>query len=214
MSSFVVFCEMTFTQLTPEELSELQSKIQTLEPMIMKLFNQKLKLIDESYPLTLLPWVILGGQVVSNAFMLTEITLIVWFCLKHRRSMGALLKLGLTLARKLQNDPKIIECLVQCAGELVTNLVPPDPPPRPSSTFTKSAASVSKPNIDVSTIVTPSTSKGELSPFVPSMAHCHTLEFITEAAQELYTKGQLHIKLYAGYLKERCKKVQSTKSNF
>ena len=41
MSSFVVFCEMTFAQLTPEELANLQAKIQTLEPMNMKLFNKK-----------------------------------------------------------------------------------------------------------------------------------------------------------------------------
>ena len=84
MSSFVVFHEMTFAQLTLEELSELQSKSQTLEPMNMKLFNQKLKLIDENYPVTLPPWVILGGQVVSGTFILTEIMLTVWFCLKHR----------------------------------------------------------------------------------------------------------------------------------
>ena len=72
MSSFVVFREMTFAKLTPEELANLQAKIQTLEPMDMKLFNQKLKLIDENYPLTLPPWNILGGQVISGAFILTE----------------------------------------------------------------------------------------------------------------------------------------------
>ena len=77
MSSFVVFCEMTFTQLTPDELANLQAKIQTLEPMDMKLFNEKLKLIDENYPLTLPAWIILGGQVISGAFILTEITLTV-----------------------------------------------------------------------------------------------------------------------------------------
>ena len=66
---------MTFAQLTPEELANLQTKIQTLEPMDMKLFNEKLKLIDENYPLTLPPWIILGGQVISSAFILTEITL-------------------------------------------------------------------------------------------------------------------------------------------
>ena len=44
---------MTFAQLTSEELSELQSKVQTLEPMNMELFNQKFQLIDEDYPLTL-----------------------------------------------------------------------------------------------------------------------------------------------------------------
>ena len=113
MSSFVVFCEMTFAQLTPEELANLQAKTQTLEPMNMKLFNEKLKLIDENYPFTLPPWIILGGQVISSAFILTEITLMVWFCLKHRKSMSTLFKVGLPLARKIQNDSKTIEHLIQ-----------------------------------------------------------------------------------------------------
>ena len=78
MSSFVVFREMTFAQLTPEELANLKAKIQTLEPMNMKLFNEKLKLIDENYALTLPHWIILGGQVISGAFILTAITLAVW----------------------------------------------------------------------------------------------------------------------------------------
>ena len=80
MSAFVVFREMTFAQLTPEELTNLQANIQTLEPMDMKLFNEKLKLINENYPPTLPSWMILGGQVMSGAFILTEITLMVWFC--------------------------------------------------------------------------------------------------------------------------------------
>ena len=53
MSSFVVYHEMTFAQLTPDEITELQSRVQTLEPMNMELFNQKLKLINENHPLTL-----------------------------------------------------------------------------------------------------------------------------------------------------------------
>ena len=48
----------------------------------------------------------------------------VWFCLKHRKSMTTLLKIAFPLARKIQNDPKTIERLVQWAGELVTTLVP------------------------------------------------------------------------------------------
>ena len=113
MSSFVVFHEITFTQLTPEELTNLQAKIQTLEPMDMKLFNEKLNLIDENYTLTLPPWMVLNGQVISGAFILTEITLTVWFCLKHRKSMTTLLKIALPLTRKIQNNPKTIGCLVQ-----------------------------------------------------------------------------------------------------
>ena len=39
---------MTFEQLTTEELAAIHAKVQTLEPMNMKLFNEKLKLIDEN----------------------------------------------------------------------------------------------------------------------------------------------------------------------
>ena len=53
-----------------------------------------------------------------------------WFCLKHRKSVSTLLKLGLQFARKLKDNPWIIEQLTQCAMELVANITPPEPPPR------------------------------------------------------------------------------------
>ena len=112
MSAFVVFHEMSFAQLTPKEITQFQLKVDTLEQMNMVLFNQKFKLIDENYPLTLPPWAILGGQIVSGAIILTEVSLMAWFCLKHRKSVGTLLKLGLTLTKKICQDPKFIEYLV------------------------------------------------------------------------------------------------------
>ena len=121
---------MTFEQLTTDEIADLHAKVQTLEPMNMKLFHEKLKLIDENYPLTIPPWVTLGGQVISGAFILTEITLMAWFCLKHRKSVSTLLKIGLPLAHKIKDHPRIIEQLTQRAVELVTNITPPEPPPR------------------------------------------------------------------------------------
>ena len=121
---------MTFEWLTTDELVNLHAKIQTLEPMNMKLFHEKLTLIDENYPLTIPPWVTLGGQVISGAFILTEITFMAWFCLKHRKSISTLLKLGLPFAHKLKDNPQIIEQLTQCATELVANITPPEPPPR------------------------------------------------------------------------------------
>ena len=70
---------MTFEQLTTDELVDLHAKVETLEPMNMKLFHEKLKLIDENYPLTIPPSVILGGQIIYGAFILTEITLMALF---------------------------------------------------------------------------------------------------------------------------------------
>ena len=62
MSSFVIFCEMIFENLSQDELMDLRARVQTLEPMNMQLFNAKLHLIDEKYPLTVPPWVTLGGH--------------------------------------------------------------------------------------------------------------------------------------------------------
>ena len=92
----------------------------------------------------------------------------------------------------------------------MTTLVPLDPPPRPPVTTTNSAVTTSKPTKSDNAIVIPSTSV-DFPPSSPSQAHRRTLEFITEAAQELHAKGQLRIKPYAGYLKEKHKKVQTTK---
>ena len=122
MSSFIVYHEMNFSQLTPDEIVSLQAKIQDLEPMDMKLFTQKLKLIDENYPWSLPSWVVLGSQLISGAFILTKILLMVWFCLKHRKSMTTLSKILFPGAKKIHSNPKVIEQLVQCASDLVTDI--------------------------------------------------------------------------------------------
>ena len=180
----------------------LHAKLQTLEPMNMKLFHEKLTLIDENYPLTIPPWATLGGQVISGAFILTEIILTAWFCLKHRKSVGTLLKIGLPFARKLKDNPQIIEQLTQRAMELVANITPPEPSLRVQIAAADSPTLASKRNRNDNPMIAPSTSIAV--PSSSSGAHRCTLEFITEAAQELYTKGQLRVKPYAGYLKGKC----------
>ena len=198
MSSFVAFREMSFAQLTSEEIAELHSKVDTLEPMNMALFNQKFKLIDENYPLTLPPWARLGGQIVSGAFILIEISLTVWFCLKYRNSMGTLLKLGLSLTKKIRQDPKFIEHLVQQADGLASSIKPLDPLPHPPLSSAGHVAPATKTALKEHAVTVPSTSAEVHTPSTPSTAHRKMLEFITEAAQQLCADGQLHIKPYVG----------------
>ena len=126
--------------------------------------------------------------------------------------MNALFKLGFPLARKVQKDPKIIERLVQQMEGFITSPTPPDPPPRPPSSVTKCTASASTSTTAEHTIEVPTTSKEVSSPTLDFKAHHCSLEFITEAAQKLYAKGQLCIKPYAGYLKQKHKNIQSTES--
>ena len=161
------YCEMTFAQLTPDKITELQSKVQTLEPMNMELFNQKLKFINENYPITLPHWVILGGQIISSAFILMEITLTVWFCLKHKKSMNTFFKLGFLLARKILRDPKIIERLVQQTERFISSPTLPDPPPRPPSSITKCTTSASTSTAADHATEVPTTSKFLLQLYTP-----------------------------------------------
>ena len=95
--------------------------------------------------------------------------------------------------------------MTQKVTKLVTDITPPEPPPRVPSDTADSPTLASKWNRKESPMIAPSTSIAV--PLSSSGAHRCTLDFITEAAQELYAKGQLHIKPYAGYLKG--KRMQS-----
>ena len=91
------------------------------------------------------------------------------------------------------------------------NITPPTPPPRPSSTSPgetlPSVEHVKNKPATVSHV-----SLAEPSSASTSSAHWCTLDFIMEAVQELYAKGHLCIKPYAGYLKEKRKKVHTIES--
>ena len=124
--------------------------------------------------------------------------------LKHRKSVSTLLKIGLPLARKIKDNPQIIVRMTRVT-ELVTNITPPEPPPRVPTDAADSSTLASKWSRKESPIIAPLTSIAV--PLSSSGADRHTLEFITEAVQELYAKGQLCVKPYAGYLKG--KRMQS-----
>ena len=110
--------------------------------------------------------------------------------------------MGLPFARKIKDNPQIIEQLTQCAADFVTNITPPEPPPRVPLASADSPTLTSKRSGKESPMIAPASSIAV--PPSSSGAHRCTLEFITEAAQELYAKGQLCVKPYAGYLKGKC----------
>ena len=199
-----MFQNITMAQLTPEEKEQLKSKVKLLEPMNMDLLNQELQLIDENYPLSMPPWAILGFQLVSGGFILTEISMMTWLCVKHRKSIPVLLKFGFSLAHKIYHNPSIIEHLIQQMDQFLHKTPPPDPPPRP-----KPKPPHETPVPTVSASVDQASMNDTLPlPALPgattTMSRQRTLDLITEAAQELYARGQLRVKPYAKYLKKEC----------
>ena len=101
--------------------------------------------------------------------------------------------------------------MTQRVEELVTNITPPVPPPRLPTDAADSPTLTSKRSRKEDSMNAPSTSIA--IPPSSSGAHRRTLEFITEAAQELYAKGQLCIKPYAGYLKGKHMQYHSRDSS-
>ena len=202
MSTFIVFQNLTMAELTLDEKGQLKSKVKLLVPMNMDLLNQKLQLINEDYPLSLPPWAILGLQLVSGGFILTEISMMTWLCIKHRKSIPVLLKFGFSLAHKFHQNPSIIEHLIQQADHFLQRTPPPNPPPRPKP---KPPHETPVPTVSASVHQT-STDDVLPLPALPgattTLPHRKTLDFITEAVQELYARGQLRVKLYAKYLKK------------
>ena len=205
MSTFIVFQNLTVAELTLDEKAQLKSKVKLLEPMNMDLLNQKLQLINDDYPLSLPPWAILSFQLVSGGFILTEISMMTWLCIKHRKSIPMLLKFGFSLAHKIHQNPSIIEHLIQQADHFLHRTPPLNPPPRPKL---KPPCETPVPAVSASVHQT-STDDTLPLPALPGattmLSHCKTLDFITEAAQELYARGQLRVKPYAKYLKKECR---------
>ena len=116
---------------------------------------------------------------------------------EHRKHVKLLLKLALPFARKLKDNPQIIEQLTQRATDLVTNITPLDLPPRVHTDVTDNPVITSRQSRTDNPIMTHLPSAAV--PSSSSGAHKHMLEFIMEAAQELYAKGQLRVKPYVGY---------------
>ena len=204
ISTSVVFQNLTMAKLTPEAKAQLKSKVKLLEPMNMDLLNQKLQLMDEDYPSSLPPWAILGFQLVSGGFILTEISMMTWLCIKYRKSIPVLLKFGFSLPHEIHQNPSIIEHLIQQADDFLHKAPPPDPHPRPKP---KPPCEMPVPTISAS-VDQASTNDTLPLPALPgattTMSHRKTLDSIMEAAQELYARGQLRVKPYAKYLKKEC----------
>ena len=205
ISTFVVFQNITMAKLTSKEKEQLKSKVKLLEPMNMDLLNQKLQLMDEDYPLSMPPWAILGFQLVSGGFILAEISVMTWLCIKHRKSIPVLLKFGFSLAHKIHQNPSIIEHLIQQADHFLHKTPPLDLPPHPKP---KPPRETPVPTVSAS-VDQASMNDTPPLPALPGattmMSHWRTLDFIMEAAQELYARGQLRIKPYAKYLKKECR---------
>ena len=104
VSNFLVWYKSDFATLTNEEMETLKSKVLKLPTMLMKIFDNVLENIDEDYPFSLSPKLILALLVSVGICVITIGIIFIWYRRKASltsSTVGNLVKLVPSLNEKV-----------------------------------------------------------------------------------------------------------------
>ena len=104
VSNFLIWHKTTFATLTTDEIKTLKTKMLKLPTMSMDIFNKVLENIDEDYPFSLSPKLILALLVLTGICTIAMGILFIWYKRKTSftsSTMGNLLKLIPSLKEKI-----------------------------------------------------------------------------------------------------------------
>ena len=124
VNKFLIWHKTDFATLTPDEVKSLKAKMLKLPTMPMDIFKKMLKNIDENYPFSLLPKLILSLLIVIGIGTLLLGILFIWYNRKtsHTTSIiDNLLTLIPSLKEKIPNVDSLLPILAECALPPYTN---------------------------------------------------------------------------------------------
>ena len=211
MSNFLVWHNTNFTTLTPEEVKTLKAKMLKLPTMSMDIFNKALDNIDENYPFSMSPKLILALLILIGLITIIMGIIFIWY--KRKTSLttsaiGNLHNLIPSLKEKIPTLDSLLPILVECAlpqntkNALISIAVPHQSGPV---------------ELMIQPVLMPKLSSTKLQPVIPYRtapmeplpATSTTSEYQTEpiflemfnhAAADLNDKGVINIKKYKKYL--------------
>ena len=79
VSNFIVWYKTDFVNLTKEEIESLKAKVLKLPTMSMDIFDKTLETIDEHYPFSLSPKLILALLVITGVCFIVFGILFIWY---------------------------------------------------------------------------------------------------------------------------------------
>ena len=103
MSNFLIWHKMNFATLTPDEIKTLKAKMLKLPTMSIDIFNKVLENIDENFPFSMSPKLMLALLILTGLCTLVIGILFIWYKRKTTFTtfmMGNLLKLIPSLKEK------------------------------------------------------------------------------------------------------------------
>ena len=116
MSNFLIWHKTNFATLTPDEIKTLKAKMLKLPTMSMDIFNKVLENIDENYPFSMSPKLILVLLILTGLCTLVIGILFIWYKRKTTfttSTMGNLLKLIPSLKEKIPSLDSLLPILAE-----------------------------------------------------------------------------------------------------
>ena len=219
VSNFLIWHKTNFATLTPDEIKTLKAKMLKLPTMPMDIFKNVLGNIDENYPFSLSPKLILALLVLTGVCTTVIGILFIWYKRKTfftSSTMGNLLKLIPFLKEKIHTLDSLLPILSELApsqnikNALTTVTVPqlsqtpPDelvlPPVLvPKLQMEKPQTTISVPYPTSPLEPLPSTSTNYKTELL-------SLEMFNRAATDLNEKGVINLKRYKKYLYQSSQK--------
>ena len=118
VSNFIIWHKTNFATLTTDEIKTLKAKMLKLPTMSMDIFNKVLENIDENYPFSMSPILILALLVLTGLCTIVIGILFIWYKRKTSfttSTMGNLLKLIPSLKEKIPTLDSLLPILAERA---------------------------------------------------------------------------------------------------
>ena len=218
MSQYLIWLQISFASLTEEEKQALQDKLKFLDPLPMQEFEKELELIDTKYPFSIPTSLQLSVQIVVGLFLLAVLIVRLWLYCRHKSCLQGLWQLPSKVPDLLCRDLGPISKLF-ASQDLEPLIQPPVHIP-----LTTTSACVIRPTyhttatrIPQSQPIPPSTSSMHSDEFdvtsldetTPVDVHSEcakkksTLDYIQQAAFQLYKQDHIPWKQYTKHLKKK-----------
>ena len=226
VSNFLVWYKLDFAKLQDTEIKTLKAKVLQLPSMSIDMFDNVVDNIDENYPFTLSPKLILALLVTVGICVIALGIIIIWYKRKTTLSsstMGNLIKLVPSLAGDTPSLSSIVPMLSELASSRNKTKTTPTTTATPCQTTPDELIlpPVLIPRLQV-TPSSPSTSavlqqvhliqgpvyKSQRTKYTSEddTTEPVSLEMFNIAATELDTKGVLNLRRYTNYLSKKTSK--------
>ena len=218
MSNFLVWHKSEFATLTTNEIETLKTKMLKLPTMSMDIFNKVLENIDEDYPFSLSPKLILALLVLTGVCTIAIGIIFIWYKRKPSftsSTMGNLIKLIPSLNEKIPTLNSLLPILSELApSQNIKNALTFVAVPQPSQTPPDELVlpPVLVPKLQMETTNPPTTISvpyhpSQLEPLPMTSTDYKSgplsLEMFNHAATNLNEKGVINLKRYKKYLYQK-----------